>query len=191
MDVLKAFKPRKLEALTENETISSFASWKQNLEFQLASCDNFAPLIAPDFNWKLASVTNRGLEDDQAGANNFKTAVQKKIMLDKMIGLIVGFCPEIIRLEIERKCTSLKWIWNRIRRHYGFSKSEGNFLKLATLKYKDGERYESFFQRIMAHLYDNLMCAESALGGYQKCFWLGLPAGFSVFQSNRPAGSFS
>ena len=84
-------------------------------------------------------------------------------MLEHMIGLIVGYCPEIIRLEIQRKCTSLKWIWNRIRRHYGFNKSEGNFLKLATLKYQEGERYESFFQRIMAHLYDNLLCAESAL----------------------------
>ena len=90
MDVLKAFKPRKLDVLTENETISSFASWKQNLEFQLASCDNFAPFIAPDFEWRLPSVTNRGLEDDVTGAANFKTAVQKSIVLEHMIGLIVS-----------------------------------------------------------------------------------------------------
>ena len=80
-----------------------------------------------------------------------------------MIGLIVSYCPQTIRLEIERNFTSLKWIWERVRRHYGFTKSEGNFLKLATIKHKDGERYESFFQRIMAHLYDNLLCPGSAL----------------------------
>ena len=162
MDVLKTFKPRKLIELTEKETISSFASLKQNLEFHLTSCNSFAPFLAPNFEWKLANVPNRGLQDDGAGADS-KTAAQKSIVLEHMIGLIVGFCPEFIRLEIQRKCTSLNWIWKRIRRHYGFNKSEGNFLNLSTIKYQKGERYEAFFQRIMAHLYDNLMCPESTL----------------------------
>ena len=162
MEVIKGFKAPKLRELTEEETISSFASWKQNLEFQLASCDCFAPFIGSKFQWKSKNVTDRGLQDDEGG-NNSKTAAQKAIMLDKMIGLTVGYCPVVIRLEIERKCTSLTWIWNRIRRHYGFSKSEGNFLKLATIKHQDGERYETYFQRIMAHLYDNLLSPEAAL----------------------------
>ena len=160
MDAFKCFKARKLVELTENETISSFASWKQNLEFHLASVDQFAPFMKRDFKWKLENVPNRGLRDDTSGG---KTAEQKLIFLDRMIGLIVSYCPQTIQLEIERKCTSLNWIWERVRRHYGFTKSEGNFLKLATIKHKDGERYESFFQRIMAHLYDNLLCPGSAL----------------------------
>ena len=162
MDTIRSFKARKLEVLTENESISSFTSWKQNVEFHLASCDNFSAFIAPDFEWRHTGVPNRGLTDDEAGATR-KTAVQKAYILEHMIGLIVSYCPETIRLEIQRKCTSLKWIWCRIRRHYGFTKSEGNFLKLATIKYRDGERYEAFFQRIMAHLYDNLLSAESEL----------------------------
>ena len=155
---LKAFKARKLEPLTERETISSFASWKQNLEFHLASCNDFAQFIAPNVVWGTQSAINRGLE-----ASSSKTAVQRAYILNHMIGLIVSYCPETIRIEIQRKCTSLGWIWSRVRRHYGFNKSEVNFLKLATVKFQDGERYEAFFQRIMAHLYDNLLSADSNL----------------------------
>ena len=162
METIKTFKARKLEELTENETISSFTSWKENVEFHLAGCDSFARFLDPKFEWSPASVTNRGLTDDAQGADA-KTAAQKSFLLTCMIGLIAGYCPETIRLEIRKKCTSLKWIFNRVRRHYGFNKSEVNFLKLATIKRKDGERYEAFFQRIMAHLYDNLLSADSQL----------------------------
>ena len=155
----RAFKARKLEALTEDESISSVNSWQQNLKFHLASCNEFSPFLADDFKWGLKSVRNRGLTDDDAG----KSAAQKCILLNHMIGLIVSYCPENIRLEVDRKATSLKWIWQRVRRHYGFSKSEGQFLKLASIKLKEGERYESFFQRIMSHLYDNLLSTDSGI----------------------------
>ena len=162
METFKSFKARKLEVLSEDETISSFTSWKQNLEFHLASCDNFAPFLGSTVVWRPSSVPNRGLTDDTEGDNR-KTAVQKGYVLEYMIGLIVSYCPETIRIEIQRKCTSLKWIWSRVHRHYGFNKSEGNFLKLASIKRRDRERYEAFFQRIMAHLYDNLLSADSQL----------------------------
>ena len=141
----KAFKPRKLTELTETETVASVNSWQQNLDFHIASVNEFAPFL--DIKWKPKSVTNRGLQDDNPGDNS-KTAAQKNKVLTHMLGLIVSFCPENIRLEIERKCTSLDWIWNRVRRHYGFTKSEGSFLKLAGIKLEEGERYETFFQRI-------------------------------------------
>ena len=156
----KAFKPRKLTELTETETVASVNSWQQNLDFHIASVNEFAPFL--DIKWKPKSVTNRGLQDDNPGDNS-KTAAQKNKVLTHMLGLIVSFCPENIRLEIERKCTSLDWIWNRVRRHYGFTKSEGSFLKLAGIKLEEGERYETFFQRIMSHLYDHLLSSESGI----------------------------
>ena len=160
----KAFKARKLEALTENETIASVNSWQQNLEFQLAACNEFSPFLASDFTWSRKSVTDRGLTDDTTGdVNSRKTAAQKCIVLNHMLGLIISYCPENIRLEIERKSTSLKWIWQRVRRHYGFSKSEVHFLKLANIKLNEGERYESFFQRLMSHLCDNLLTTDSGI----------------------------
>ena len=159
MTDFKSFKPRKLTALSENESVTSFMSWKQTMEFQLASCNAFGPFL--DAEWSTKAIPNRGLQNDTGSGG--KTAAQKFIILNHMIGLVVGFCPENIRLEIDRKCTSLKWIWSRVCRHYGFTKSEVNFLKLSTFKQADGERYESFYQRIMSHLYDNLLTSESAI----------------------------
>ena len=117
--VIKGFKARKLIGLTENETPASFNSWRQNLEFQLVSVDAFAPFL--DAQWGVKGAINRGLESDTGVGG--KSAAQKLIVLNHMIGLVVGFCPVNIQQEIERKCTSLKWIWNRIRRHYGFTKT--------------------------------------------------------------------
>ena len=114
---------RRLEPLTENESISSFNSWKQNIEFQLTSCADFVPFLTITWSSKASKVPNRGLQDDGDAipVANRKLAAQKHGMLDHMIRLISSFSPEHIQSEIERKCTSLDWIWKRIRRHYGFS----------------------------------------------------------------------
>ena len=155
----------RLERLTETETISSFNSWKQNMEFQLTTCAEFAPFLARNVTWRPSKVPYRGLEDDGDDVTeaNRKPAVQKHGVLDHMIRLISSYCPEHIQSEIERKCTSLDWIWKRIRRHYGFSKSEAHFLKLSSIKMESGERYETYFQRLMAHLYDNLLTSGSTI----------------------------
>ena len=160
-----AIKGRRLERLTENETISSFTSWKQNLEFQLMSCADFAPFLAKNFKWATKKTDHRGLTDDGVDVpeQNRKLGIQKGAVLDQMIRLIASYCPEHIQAEIERKCTSLDWIWQRIRRHYGFSQSEVHFLKLSSIKLGKDERYETYFQRIMSHLYDNLLSAGSTL----------------------------
>ena len=156
----KGFKPRKLIELTETETVASVNSWQQNLEFHIASTDEFAPFI--DLEWGVKATTNRGLVNDTEGDNR-KTAAQKHILLKHMLGLIVSFCPMNIRSEVDRKATSLKWIWDRVRRHYGFTQSEGSFLKLSNIKLEENERYETFFQRIMSHLYDHLLCTDSGV----------------------------
>ena len=160
-----AIKGRRLERLTENETISSFTSWKQNLEFQLMSCADFAPFLAKNFKWATKKTDHRGLTDDGVDVpeQSRKLGIQKGAVLDQMIRLITSYCPEHIQAEIERKCTSLDWIWQRIRRHYGFSQSEVHFLKLSSIKLGKDERYETYFQRIMSHLYDNLLSAGSTL----------------------------
>ena len=166
----KAFKARKLDVLSEDETVSSVNSWVQNMEFHLASCNEFSTFIDANFTWGPITVANRGLTDDPTGGSQNRTASQKCIMLNHMIGLIVGYCPETIRFEIQRKATSLKWIWQRVRRHYGFAKSESHFLKVASLRLNEGERYESFYQRIMSHLYDNLLSVDSGIVFDGECF---------------------
>ena len=113
--------------------------------------------------WSPQSVQNRGLTDDPSEANNRKAAVQKKIMLERMLGLIAQFAPSLLRNENIKRSTSLSWIWQRIRKHFNFVQSEVNFLTLSNISRKQDERYETFYQRIVAHLEDNLFncCFQS------------------------------
>ena len=78
-----------------------------------------------------------------------------------MLGLIAQFVPTLLRNDILKKSTSLNYIWQRICKHYSFSQSEANFLKLSSIKREEHERYETFSQRIVAHLEDNLLTVAS------------------------------
>ena len=158
-----SFKPPKQWVLSENETISSFCNWQSNLLYHLSLNNEFSPFIADTFEWQRKSVTNRGLVDDADGTADRKTAVQKNIQLERMLGIIAQFCPSLLRNDILKKSTSLKWIWKRVRKHYSFSQSEVNFLKLYSIKREPEERYETLYQRIIAHLDDNLLTVESGI----------------------------
>ena len=80
-----------------------------------------------------------------------------------MLGLVAQFVPALLRSEIIKRSTSLSWIWDRLRKHYSFNSSEVNFLRLSDIKMEEGERYETFYQRIIAHIEDNLLTVSSGL----------------------------
>ena len=154
------FRPPKQWLLTENESVTSFTSWKSNMLYHLSLNNEFSQFL--DGQWAKHNVPNRGLLDSGTDTT-LVTAIQKKIRLERMLGLISQFCPSLLRSEIIKKSTSLSWIWQRLRKHYSFSQSEVNFLKLYSIKRKDDERYETFFQRIIAHLEDNLLTKDSGI----------------------------
>ena len=159
----RTFRPPSPRVLTENETFSSFANWQGNIKFYLSQNNDFAPFLSD--NWSKTSVANHGFTDDVAevAENIRKTAVQKSLMLDHMLGIIAQYGPPLLRNDIIKKSTNLAWIWKRIRKYYSLQQSEVNFLKLYTIKREEGERYETLYQRIIAHLEDNLLTVESGL----------------------------
>ena len=76
-------------------------------------------------------VMNRGLANDPetVAEADCKTAVQKVvIILECMLALIAQFAPSLLWNEVLKRSMSLAWVWQRIRRHYGFNQSEVNFL---------------------------------------------------------------
>ena len=156
-----AFRAPKPWQLSEHETVSSFANWKSNILYNLSLNNEFAPFL--DSTWSKKTVANRGLADLKEGEVVKKTAVQLAIVLERMLGLVAQFVPTLLRSEIIKRSTSLAWIWNRLRKHYSFNASEVNFLRLSEIKIEEGERYETFFQRIMAHIEDNLLTVNSGL----------------------------
>ena len=157
------FRPPKQEVLTENDTISSFTAWQSSLLYYLSENDQYARFLGPRYVWQKKSVVNRGLvaEVEPVPEADRKTAVQKNIILKRMLNIIAQFSPPLLRNDITEKSMSLNWIWQRIPKHYSFSQSEVNFLRLSEIRQNPDERYETLFQRIVAHLDDNLLSTTS------------------------------
>ena len=145
----------------DSETITSFERWKTNCLFHISLTNEFAIFLEGE--WENTSVPNHGLQDDPADRLNRKTAAQKSIILDRMLALVAQYVPSLLQDDVITEATSLSWIWDRLRRYYSFSKSEVNFLKINAITHEEGERYETLFQRIIAHLKDNLLTVGSNL----------------------------
>ena len=153
--------------LTKHETITTYESWKQNLLYILSLDVNFAEFLAATAVWLPNSTANqnRGLHNDGDGVaeNRRRTAAQKVIQLELMLGQIANFCPIISRNTIVRSSTSLGYIWNAIRLHFGFQLSGAQFLDLANIHIDSEERPEDLYQRLVAFFDDNLLDPDNGI----------------------------
>ena len=98
-----SFRPPKQWSLTENETITIFDSWKSNILYHLSLNNEFADFLEGE--WATASTPHHGLEDDALERLNRKTAAQKSILLDRMLGLIGQFVPSLLRNDVIKRST--------------------------------------------------------------------------------------
>ena len=147
--------------LTKNETITTFEAWRQNLTYILSLDANFAVYMVDGATWrkKSTAVQNRGFtnDGDDVVAANRKTAAQKAVQLELMLGQIANYCPIISRNSIVKNSVSLPDIWQKLRQHYGFQSSGSHFLDLSSFRLQTDERPEDFYQRLMAFFEDNLL----------------------------------
>lgn len=118
--------------LTKTETINSFENWKQNLIYTLSLDANFAPFLVEGASWLKKSRTEplRGFtnDGDAIPAARRHTADQKVNLLELMLGQIANYCPIISRNTILKSSTSVEFIWNAIRLHFGFQATGAHFV---------------------------------------------------------------
>ena len=147
--------------LSKHEDINSFDRWRQNLLYTLTLDEKFSAFLTEDATWEKKSKNNqtRGLTNDPTTVPTEKrrTAQQKAIALEMMLGQIANFCPVIARNTIIRTSTSLSDIWQTIRLHYGFQSSGAHFLDMADIRLEADERPEDLYQRLMSFVDDNLL----------------------------------
>ena len=152
-------------SLMKNESITTFETWRQNLQYSLSLDPNFAPFLADDFTWlkKSSAAAQRGLPSDEEDvpATRRRTSFQKNLHLELMLGQIANFCPVISRNTIVKNSTSINSIWQAIRVHFGFQSTGAHFLAFANIKLEVDERPEDLFQRSMPFTEDNLLVANS------------------------------
>ena len=148
--------------LSKTETANSFESLRQNFIYTLSLDEKFATFLIDDVTWlkkTKANAAHRGFANDcdDIAEGGRRTAAQKIVDLELMLGQIANFCPVIARCTIINNSTSLTHIWQNIRLHYGFQSTGGHFLDIYNINLEADERPEDLFQRLMAFVDDNLM----------------------------------
>ena len=160
-------KAQRQRPLEENETITTFESWRHNLMHILTLDSNFASLIKSTWNKASKKDKYRGFTDDTAedvpDESKRKTAATKVCQLELMLGQIANFAPIVSRKSIIERSTSLDNIWQTIRAHYGLQVTGSYFLDFAEISFREGERHEELYQRLMSFVEDNLLEANSVL----------------------------
>ena len=152
-------------SLTDNETITSFESWRQNLLYCLSLDDKFVPYLSASWSKKSAQSPHHGFTDDGSDLpeGQRRTKEQKNQTLELMLGQIANFCPGIARNPFIKDSKSLDDVWQKIRLHLGFQRTGAHFLDLANLTLELNERPEALYQRINAFYQDNLLTPQSAI----------------------------
>ena len=105
----------------------------------------------------------RGFTDDGEDVPTAKrqTAQQKVNFLELTLGQIANYCPVISRNTLVKNSTSIQFIWNRIREHFGFQVTEAHFLDFANFHLETDEHPKDLYQRLMAFVEDTLLRANS------------------------------
>ena len=137
---MAAVRAPKQWSLTKEETITSFESWRQNLKYVLSLDANFAAFLVDGFEWdkKTRAAPLRGFVDDDEDVPQAqrRTANQKTIHLELMLGQIANYCPVISRNSIVTNSTSLENVWQSIRAHFGFQTTGAHFIDFADIVLK-------------------------------------------------------
>ena len=89
-----------------------------------------------------------------------RTAFQKKLHPELMLGQIANFSPVISCSSIMKNSTSIRSIWQAIRAHYGVQSTNARFLDFSNIKLEVDEHPKDLFQRLMTFTEDNLLVAN-------------------------------
>ena len=153
--------------LTKTETITSFESWRHNLQYTLSLDRNFAMFLVDGATWTKKSPANptRGLmnDDDDLPDERRRTAAQKVAHLELMLGQIANYCPVLSRNTIVKNSTSIQSVWQAIRMHFGFQSTGAHFLDFDSIHLEADERPEDLFQRLTSFVEDSLLKRDEGI----------------------------
>lgn len=150
----------KPKLLSEEETLGSFKGWKNAVLYLLRQKPEYQQFLKKDAKWKKSDPKDpsRGFVDD--GDNKKENQVAN---LEDMLTLICQYVPSYLATSIEKNTTSLDDVWSIVRKYCNLTQSESQFMKFAEIKLEQNERPEKLYQRLIAHMQDNLMSPTSPL----------------------------
>lgn len=156
-------------SLTEEENFSTFVHWKSHLILCLSQKNQFESLVTEKWSKIKENKPNRNLTDVKDTKGTVTTpAKERGEQLDHMLKLVARYAPPYLRSDIVDSSTCLDDVWRIIRQYYNFQKSEINFISLLDIKREvdasgNPERPQRLLKRMLAHIEDNLLTADSEL----------------------------
>ena len=81
---------------------------------------------------------------------------KRNAQLAKFITHTATLCYYTEQSDINDHSTSLEWIFEHLVKHYGLETKGANFLKIASLTYKKGDIYQTYYKQYRAAFIDNL-----------------------------------
>ena len=104
----------------------------------------------------------QGLENDgeTVPPSRSLTARQKTNFLELMLGQIANYCPIISCSTLVKNSTSLEFIWQAIRQHFGFQVTGAQLFDFSDIHLAADEHPEDLYQRLMAFVEDSLLHAN-------------------------------
>ena len=135
-------KPRDL---TEDESQTSFESWKEAMTFTISLSDKSARFLPSGNLSTWTTAEDRGFVDDAdtdpgVTPENKMNKETKLSLLNVVLGSLAGHATVINSNFIKKQATSLEMIWERLRGFYGFRRTGARVLKLMDNKIITGYR---------------------------------------------------
>lgn len=115
-----------------------------------------------DHKWTAHSESeNRGFVDVKEGTLVKLSAATQTVQVESLIDLICVHAPELDVNHIRVEATSLNWIYNFVREHYGCRRTARQMMqKMTTLKRRPGEKLNAYWNRFKGFYFENRIRAN-------------------------------
>ena len=150
-----------LQPLRRHETKLDLEKWWINLKIHLKGTQ-YKEVMLKTWTAK-SSDSNRGFTETTVGSKTW-TADELSTLVGDMLETILSFIPEIAPSAVLNKATSLEWLFDHVRKHYGCARTGRDMMyKFKTLERKPGEKMTAYWSRFVAFYEDNRIKKDDKL----------------------------
>ena len=145
-----------IRTLHSSETRETIDQWYNHIRASLRAVTTYSKYM--DLTWTPQSTSpTRGFQAIAAADNRpAVTAETQSTQCEALIDLVCSFAPELDVTHVRSEATSLTWIYRYIREFYGCKRTGRQMMsKFSTLRRRDGERLNAFWQRWKGHFAEN------------------------------------
>ena len=82
--------------------------------------------------------------------------VTRNAQLSKFVTHVATLCHHTENDDVTQHSTSLEWIFDYLKKHYGLETKGANFMNISEHVYKKGTPYQTFYKQYRASFIDNL-----------------------------------